>query len=104
MAVAWDSDSAVDEGANERPDESGNGLRVVGHKLQTECQAIDIGAVVCDDAERENDKAELTEASKRGEEHSCEETTDARLVVAICVVLVVYRGGCDGEPEHFRES
>ena len=96
MAVAWDSDGAVDEGADEGPDESWNGLRVVRHKLQTECQAVDIGAVVCNDAERENDEAELTEASERGEEHSCEKATDARLVVAVCVVLIVYGGGCDG--------
>lgn len=104
MAVAWDSDGAVDEGADEGPDESWNGLRIVCHELQTECQAVDIRAVVCNDAERENDKAELTEASKRGKEHSCEEATDARRVVAICVVLVVNCGGCDGETKHFGES
>ena len=104
MAVAWDSDSAVDKGADERPDESWNGLRVVCHELQTECQAVDIGAVVCNDTERENDEAELTEAAERGKEHSCEKATDAGLVIAICVVLVVYCGGCDGETEHLGES
>ena len=104
MAVAWDSNSAVDEGTDESPDESRNGLRVVCHELQTESQAIDIGAIVCDDAESENDEAELTEAAERGEEHGCEEAADAGLVVAVGVVLVVDCGGCDGETEHFGES
>ena len=104
MVVAWDSDGAVDDGADEGPDESWNGLRVVCHKLQTESQAIDVGAVIRNDAERENDKTELAESSKRGEKHSCEKATDARLVVAICVVLVVDCGSCNGETEHFGES
>ena len=104
MAVAWDSDGAVDESADKGPDESRNGLRVVCHELQTECQAIDIGAVIRNDAEREDDKAELTEAAKRGEEHGCEEATDARCLVTIGVVLVVDCGGCDGETKHLGES
>ena len=104
MAVSWDSDSAIDKGTDKCPDEARNGLRVVCHELQTERQAVDIGAVVCNDAEGEDDEAELTEAAERGEKHGCEEAADAGLVVAVGVVLVVDCGGCDGETEHFGES
>ena len=71
MAVAWDGNRAVYEGADECPDEAGHRLGVVCHELQTECQAVDIWAIVCNDAECENDKAEFAKAAKRGEEHGC---------------------------------
>ena len=51
MAVAWDGDGAVDEGADEGPDESGYRLRPATKQLQAEGQAVDVGAIVRYDAE-----------------------------------------------------
>lgn len=50
VAVAWDSDGAVHEGADEGPDEARHGLRPATQHLQTEGHAVDVGAVVRDDA------------------------------------------------------
>lgn len=71
MAVARYSNRAINQRANESPDESRHGLRIVRHELQTECQAVDVRAIVRDDAEGEDDEAELTEAAQGGEEHGC---------------------------------
>lgn len=85
MAIAWDSNSAVYEGGDERPDEARYRLRPATHHLQTEGHAVDIGAIVRDDAESQNDKTKLAEAAKGWEEHGCEESADAGLLVAVCV-------------------
>ena len=71
MAVARYSNRAINQRTNECPDESRHGLRIVRHELQAECQAVDIRAIVRDDAEGEDDEAELTEAAQGGEEHGC---------------------------------
>ena len=63
MAVPWYSNSAVNERTDKCPYEARYGLRVVRHELQAECQAVDIGAIIRDDAEGEDDEAELAEAS-----------------------------------------
>ena len=104
MIVAWDGNGAVDEGADESPDKAGNSLRVFCQELQTKGQAVDIGAVVGNNAEREDNKAELAEATQGGKQHCCEKATNTRVVVAIGVGCIVYGCGCNGETEHFRES
>ena len=70
MAVPWDRNGAVDQRADEGPDEPRHGLRVVRHDLHAEGQAVDIGAVVGDDAEGEDDEAERAEAAQWREKHS----------------------------------
>ena len=52
MGVPWDGNRAVDNRTHQGPEEAGNVLRVVAHNLETECQAVDIGAVVRNYAER----------------------------------------------------
>ncbi len=88
MAVAWDSNGAVYEGADECPDETRHGLRPAAHQLQTEGHAVDVGAIVRDNAESQNDETKLAEAAEGREKHGCEEPTDAGLVVAVCVAGV----------------
>ena len=106
MAVAWDGDGAVDEGADKGPDEARHGLRPAAEELQAEGHAVDVGAVVRDDAEGQDDKAELAEAAERGEEHGREEPADARLAVAVREAGVDRIEGrrCDGQTEHFGEA
>ena len=83
MAVAWDSNRAVYKGADECPDEARHSLRPATHQLQTESHAVDVGAVVRDNAESEDDKTELTEAAEGWEKHGCEKSADAGLLVAV---------------------
>lgn len=88
VAVAWDSNSAVYEGADECPDKTRYGLRPATQQLQTEGHAVDIGAIVRDNAESQNDKTKLAEAAKGWEKHGCQESADAGLIVAVCVAGV----------------
>ncbi len=106
MAVSWNGDGAVDERADEGPDETRHGLRPATQQLQTKGQAVDIGAVVRDDAESENDKTELAEAAEGWEKHGCEEPADAGCRVAVCVAGVdgVVDRCCNGQTEHFGET
>ena len=106
MAVAGDGDGAVHERADEGPDEAGDGLRPAAEQLQAERDAVDVGAVVRDDAEGQDDEAELSEAAQGREEHGGEEPADAGLLVAVRVAGVDGVGDCrrDGQTEHFGET
>lgn len=83
MAVAWDGDGAVHKSADEGPDETRDGLGPTTQQLQTEGQAVDIGAVVRDDTEGQNDKTELAKAAEGWEQYGGEEAADAGLGVAV---------------------
>ena len=96
VAVAGDGDGAVDEGADEGPDEARHGLRPAAHDLQAEGHAVDVRAVVGDDAERQDHEAELAEAAQRREEDCGEQAADAGFVVAVRVRGRVHGGGHDG--------
>ena len=106
MAVAWDGDGAVHEGADEGPDEARDGLRPAAEQLQAEGHAVDVGAIVRDDAEGQDDEAELAEAAQGREEHGGEEPADAGLLVAVRVASVDGVGNRrrDGQAEHFGET
>ena len=106
MAVARYSNGAVNECGDERPDEPRHGLRPATQHLHAERYAIDIGAIVRDDAEGEDDEAELAEAAQGGEQHGGEEPADAGLLVPFCVAGVDGVGNCrrDGQTEHFGEA
>ena len=69
MAVAWNGDGAVDDRADKRPDEAGDHLAVGCHDLQTECQAVDVGAVVRNDAQREYHEAKISKTAQRSLQH-----------------------------------
>ena len=106
MAVAWDGDGAVHERADEGPDEARDGLRPAAEQLQAERHAVDVGTVVRDDAEGQDDEAELAEAAEGWEEHGGEEPADAGLLVAVGVAGVDGVRDCrrDGQTEHFGET
>ena len=106
MAVARDGNGAVHQRADERPNEPRHRLRPTTHQLQTERHAVDVGAIVRDDAEGQNHEAELPEAAEGREQHGREESADAGLFVAVGVAFVdgVEGRGCDGQAEHFGEA
>lgn len=82
MVVAGDGDRAIDERADEGPDEPRHRLRPAAHDLQTERYAVDIRAVVRDDAQRQHDEAELAEAAEWREKYRREQASDAGCLVA----------------------
>ena len=106
MGVARDGNGAVDEGADKSPDEARDELRPLAHDLQAEGDAVDVRAVVGDDAEREDDEAELAEAAERREQDRGEQAADAAFRVPVRVRRVdrVHGRGGDREPEHLREA
>ena len=106
MAVAWNGNGAVDEGADKGPDEARDGLGPAPQQLQAEGHAVDVGAVVGDDAEGQDDETELAEAAQGREQDGREEAADAGLAVAVRVARVdrVEGGGCHGQTEHFGEA
>lgn len=71
IAIAGNRNRAIDECADKSPDKSRNHLRPASHDLQTECQAVNIGTIIRNDAEREHDQAKGSEASQGWEEHGC---------------------------------
>ena len=75
VGVAGDRDCAVDGGGDEGPDEARDVLGVVGEDLDAEADAVDVGAVVADDGEGDDDEAEVAEGAE-GQEHCGEEAAD----------------------------
>ena len=63
MAVTRNSYGTVDQGTDEGPDEAWHSLRPMGHDLEAEGDAVDIGAIVGDDRKGENDEAEFAETT-----------------------------------------
>ncbi len=106
MAVPRNGNRAIDNRPHKGPDETRDRLRPLRHELQAEGQAIDVRAVVGDDAEGEDDEAEFAEGAEGGEEHGGEEAADSGIFVAVCVGGVdwVERGGRDCQAEHFGEA
>lgn len=104
VAVARDSDGAIDQSTNESPDETWDTLGSTGKELQGQGDGVDVRAVICDDGKPQNDETEFSKAAKWREKHRCEETSDARIVIAIGVVLVIGHSRGDSSTEHFTES
>lgn len=106
MRVAWDGNGAVDQSADESPDEAGNGLRPTAHDLQAERQTVNIGAVICDDAKGQDDEAELAKAAERRNKYCCKQTANVGALVAIGIDVrrVGNGGGCNRQTEHFGEA
>ena len=106
VAVAWDSDRAVNDRADEGPDETGNALGDARKELQGQRDGVDIRAVVGNDGEGEDDEAELSKAAKGWDEHSSEEATDAGGLIAgvVGVGLVQRDGRCNSGTQHLSEE
>ena len=69
VQVAWDGDGAVDERADERPNEAGDALSPAAQNLQAECQGVYVRAVVPNNRQGEQDQTELTETTEIREQH-----------------------------------
>jgi len=102
VGVARDGDGAVDERGDKGPDEARDVLGVVGEDLHAEADAVDVGAVVADDGQRDDDQAELAEGAER-REYLRQQAADGVVGVRGRVRRVVDGGGGDGEPQAFDE-
>jgi len=69
VRVARDGDDAVDERADERPNEAGDALSPAAQNLQAERQGVYVRAVVPDDRQGEQDQTELTETTEIREQY-----------------------------------
>lgn len=76
MVVSGNGDGDVDAGAEEDPDKAGYALGSLGQDLEGEGDGVDVGAVVCDDGERQDDDAELAKAAEGGDQDGGQQTTD----------------------------
>ena len=52
VRVSWNGNRTIHQCSNERPDKTWHGLCPSAHHLQTECQAVNVRAIVRDNAER----------------------------------------------------
>lgn len=106
MRIARDGNGAVDQSADEGPDEAGNGLRPTAHHLQTERQTVDIGAIIGNDAQGQDDEAKLAKTAERRNQHCSQQTANVGAFVAIGIDVrrVGHGGGCHRQTEHFGEA
>ncbi len=100
MLVARNGNRAIDESAHERPNEPWYVLRPASHDLKTEGQRIYIRAIISDDGQREYNQAELSESPETWEQHSPEQATNTRLLIACQVFRSIDRSRGDSQTEH----
>ena len=81
MGVAGDSDAAVDDCADESPDEARDLLRVLGEDEEGEGERVDVGAVIADDGQGENDDAEVAEVAQVWNKGLMQEATNSVLCI-----------------------
>lgn len=94
MRVAGDGNRDVHACCDGRPDEAGDALGAAAHDLHGEGDGVDVGTVVCNDGEGEDNKAELSEAAEGREEDGGKETAGSRGAVALHIgVVAVVDGG-----------
>ena len=72
MAISGDSNGAIHQCPHKGPYESRHRLRPSPQDLQAQPNAVDVGAIVRNDAESQYDEAELAKASQWREEHGGE--------------------------------
>lgn len=108
MRVARDCNCNVDSRAHGGPNEPRHALcPAPAQDLDGQADRVDVGAVVGDDAQCENDQAELAEAAEGPEEDGAEKTSSAGGCIAICVLVLAAvegGGGHDGNAEHLGEE
>ena len=108
MRVARNRNRDIDSRAHGGPDEARHALcPAPAQDLDGQADRVDVGAVVGDDAQCENDQAELAEATEGPEEDGAEKTSSARGCVAVCVLVLAAvegGGGHDGNTQHLGEE
>lgn len=103
VIVSRNGNNDEDDSSDQSPDEARDLLRPSSENLQTKSERVNVGAVVRDDAQSENDHAEFAEATKL-EQDNAEKTTDRVLGVRIKIGCVIDSRGRDRETEPLGEA
>lgn len=77
-----DSKNGDDNGVDQRPEETGNGVEVMPQKLHAEAGRVVYCDVVSDNGEDEEDKAEFGKAERM--EGLSQETAESVVVIRVC--------------------
>lgn len=107
VTVPWDGNGDVYSSCNCSPNVSRHTLGVSRKDLDGQSDGVDVGAVVGNDGQGEDDQAEFTKGSEVIDENGAEETTGLALRIASCVAVVaaVEIGGAhDGDAKHLSEE
>lgn len=107
MAVARDGDGNISSCSDRGPDEAWDALGPVREDLDGQGYGVDVGTVVGNDRQCEDDHAEFAEGAGVVDQDCAEETASACGFVTfhVSVVLVVERsGGHYRHSEHLREA
>lgn len=76
VAITRDSNGKGDARGEESPDKSRHALRSPAQHLQGQANGVDVGAVVGDNGQGQDDKAEFAEAAERLQ-HGCDQAAVA---------------------------
>ena len=107
MSVSWNRNGDVHAGSHKGPDEARNHLCPSAEDLHRQGYRVDVGTVVCDDAECQNHQTKFAKPSQRWKQNCREKTTHAGLIVTtlVSVVTSVDIGSShDCDTEHLAEQ
>lgn len=106
VGVTGDGDSEGDAGGEESPDETGHALRVAAQDLQGQGDGVDVGAVVGDNGQGQDDQAELAETTQRLEDGTDQTAVTGLGVASGVLVVSIVEGGCGhhGDTQELSEE
>lgn len=106
VGVAGDGDGEGDAGGEESPNETGHALRVAAQDLQGQGDGVDVGAVVGDNGESQNDQAELAETTQRLEDGTDQTAVTGFGITKGVLVVSIVEGGCGhhGDAQELSEE
>lgn len=107
VVVTGDTDGKGDARGEESPDEPRHALRSPAQHLQRQADRVDVGAVVGDNGQGQDDEAELAETAERLK-HGCDQAAVDGGSVAFGVLVVNsvahLRRGHDGDAKELSEE
>jgi hypothetical protein len=83
----------TDDGANDAEEEPRDPLQVLAERLERKSEGVDVGDVVGDDGEGEDDKEEASEAAHGTDERRGEEAAEVSIFVILSPGRLVDEGG-----------
>lgn len=106
VRIAGDGNGERDTRGEESPDETRNTLGPATEHLEGQGDGVDVGAVVGDDGEGEDDQAELAESTEGLEDGIDQATVTGGFPTSHVLVVsaIDFDGGDDGDTEEFGED
>lgn len=107
VRVTRNGNGNVYTSCNTSPDETRDALSPSAENLDGQTDGVKVGAVVGDNGKSQDDEAELSEGSERGEKDCGEQTTGTRSSISSSVFVVSTVEGCGShncETQHLSEE